>query len=86
MVKGIAKRAVVVQGTGVDGFEQAIFISSGAEEGEKIASAAELLDAARRIAGAKARKKRSETVTAAIVGFLAGCAVTVFVWLLTLLA
>lgn len=86
MVKGVAKRAVVVKGTGVDGFEQVIFISSGAEENEKVASAEELLDAARRIAGAKAKKKRSETVTASLVGFLAGCGVTVFVWLLTLLA
>ena len=86
MVKGVAKRAVVVKGTGVDGFEQAIFISSGAEESEKVASAAELLDAARRIAGAKAKKKRSETVISSLVGFLAGCGVTVFVWLLTLLA
>lgn len=85
MVKGVAKQAVVVKGTGLDGFEQAIFISTSNMEQEKVASAAELLEAARRIAGAKVRKKRSDTVISSIIGFLAGCGVTVFVWLLTLL-
>ena len=84
MVKGVAKQAVVVKGTGVDGFEQAIFISTANMEQEKVASAAELLDAARRIAGAKVRKKRSDTVVSALIGFLAGCGATVFVWVLTL--
>ena len=86
MVKGVAKQAVVVKVTGVDGFEQDIFISSSNTEQEKVSSAAELLDAARRIAGAKVRKKRSDTITSSVLGFLAGCGVTVFVWLLTVLA
>ena len=85
MVKGVAKQAVVVKGTGVDGFEQAIFISASSIEQEKVSSAAELLDAARRIAGAKVRKKRSEILVSSLIGFLAGCGVTVFLWLLTLL-
>ena len=86
MIKGVAKQAVVVKGTGVDGFEQAIFISSSEGEQERIASAEELLDAARRIAGGKVRKKRNDTIVSSLIGFLAGCGVTVFVWLLTLLA
>lgn len=83
MVKGVAKNAVVVNGTSLDDFEQAIFISSGDQYGEKVTSAAELLDVARRIAGTKVRRKRSDALIGALIGFLSGSAVTAFIWFIT---
>ena len=72
MVKGVAKYAVVVRGTGVDGFSDAIFISDsphGAEKG--IRSEQELLLAARRIAGGGVKKRRN--ILPLLAAFAAGC-------------
>lgn len=85
MVKGIAKYAVVVNGTGVDGFEQAIFISGESQPTDAVTSASELLQAARALAGGKTAKRRSQSLAAAAIGFLMGCAATVFVWLLSVM-
>ncbi len=73
MVKGVAKYAVVVKGTGVDGFSDAIFISDGRLSAENgIRSEQELLLAARRIAGeSKARPRKKILPFAA--AFAAGC-------------
>ena len=68
MVKGIVKHAVIVRGTGVDHFDEAIFLSDGTQP--EISSATELLTAARRIAGEKRTAPRD--VKGYVIAFLSG--------------
>ena len=56
MVKGAFKQAVVVKGTGVDGFSSAVFISDSLPDEYLLSSADDFLRAARRIAGEKPRQ------------------------------
>ena len=81
MVKGVAKKAVVVKNPGVSGFCEAIFISDGSDRDEiSINSAAELLEAANRIAD-KAPIKRRNTA-GYILCFLLGVSTSVLLWII----
>ena len=80
MVKGVAKRAVVVKNPGVSGFSEAIFIQNGESEDISINSASELLDAANRIAAFKPPAQKN--TAGYVLCFLLGVTSSVILWLI----
>ena len=75
------KHAVVISGMESDRFEQVIFISGDEAE----ANVRELLPLARVLNKAASDKKTGFSIAVLAMGFLTGCAATVFVWLLCLM-
>ena len=72
MTQGSFKKAVIVKGTGVEGFSDAIFISDGEQDELFLPSSDGFICAADRIAGKKPRKsrKRAEFFAGAVSGVL----------------
>lgn len=78
MVKGVAKYAVVVRGTGADGFSDAIFISDSENRDELfISSADDLLKVARKIAGEK--PKTGKNILPHVASFAGGAIFAVLI-------
>lgn len=79
MVRGAAKRAVIVRPADSRLFEQAIFIV--AEEGGQAMSQSDLLQEAQRIAGCYAPRQAKHKSPRPALTFAAGMGVTGLLWL-----